>query len=282
MKKIATIIFILSLVFAFCTFSAFAESQYHSFGVNPMVPGGLTIPASGSEWQIVPQNIPNVRMWGRSGESSVKIFPAGEIVEAHQEQVAGQTMWVATRAKCCGNTVAGLFWSVSQAQVQQQQIVVNVSPTIIFQQPTQPPDYTIYGNPKIMGATYNPAEYVLIGGIQKKTVTWSSNNTTFAPNITNGNINNSSQGGSSNAQGGAGGQGGQGGAGGNNGAITIDNTNSQTQTQQQQQQQQQDSTNNNSNSNNNNNENNNSNSNNNNNSNQNNNNNANSNANNNQ
>lgn len=222
MRKIITFFLFLMLAFVSLSVGVFAENPYHTFGANPMVPGGLTIPAPGSEWQMVPQNIPNVRMWGASGESSVKIFPAGQVVEAHQEQIAGQKMWVATRVKCCGNTVTGLFWPCSQTQAQQQQIVVNVNPMIIFQQPSQPVDKTLYMDARMQGASYSPPQYLNVGTVQKKTVTWSS--TTFAPNITNGNINNSSQGGTGN--GGAGGQGGAGGAGGDSSSSSSSSSTS--------------------------------------------------------
>jgi len=141
MKKLIICFFL----FLTLVVGGFADSLFHTFGANPVVHGGLTVPAPGSEFVIVPQNIPDVRMWGASGESSVKTFPAGIMVEAHHEQISGQNMWVATRVVCCGNPVSGLVWPVQppqQIQQQQQQQQINV--TVIFQQPSQPADRTLY------------------------------------------------------------------------------------------------------------------------------------------
>jgi len=185
MRKIFVVILVILFVLAIFS-PVFAQQEYHTFGRNPMVPGGLRQPAPGTVFIRTPKDFPQIRMWGASGESSVKILPAGTLVEAR----IVQNMFVAQRVVCCGNRITPVKWPITQIQGQKQaqQIIVQVNANFI--QPVPKPDLALHMNSKMQGANQGEARYVNVGNVSKSTVTWSDG---VYINNRNGNFDNQQQ-----------------------------------------------------------------------------------------
>lgn len=194
--------FLLIIFLVLASITSVIAGEYHTFGRNPMVPGGLRAPVAGSVFLPTPRDFPAVRMWGASGESSVKILPAGTLVECFQQQISGQNYYVASRVVVCGNRITQVMWPapnvIRQEQRQKQELHVHV--TINMPQP--PPDHNLYMNSKMGGATYGSPQYLNVGSGQFRTVTWTSVNQKIntGNSISNNNANSQTQGQNQNQQ----------------------------------------------------------------------------------
>ena len=166
MKRIIAVI---TLIFILSTQNVMADARYHTFMGNPVNRNGIQQIRTGHQIVRTPYDI-QCRMYGASGESSIKLLPAGIEVEAYQQ---GQ-MIIATRVKRCANKLEGCMWpigNIQQEKIEQQQkqkIEVNVN----FNAPEVPPDFTINGVAFTPGATYSQPYFQKMGNFSYTTKVW--------------------------------------------------------------------------------------------------------------
>lgn len=99
---------ILALIFLVLSTVSAAPLQYHQFGRNPCVPGGLTADQfmPGENFYILKADQVG-RMRGASGEVTPwGIFPAGtQVTIVKQSETESEEVWRAARVVCCGNPI---------------------------------------------------------------------------------------------------------------------------------------------------------------------------------